>query len=163
MARKSAGILVYRVDRGELEVLLVHPGGPYWQKRDIGAWQIPKGELFDNEEPDVAARREFVEETGWVLKEALYPLGEIRQHGGKSVTAFATEGAFLVSTLVSQAFDIEWPPHSGLTQSFPEVDRAEWFTVVQAYEKMLDSQRPFLDRLIDFISRGSVQRLADMP
>ncbi|WP_168879173.1 NUDIX domain-containing protein [Rhizobium sp. P28RR-XV] len=102
MVQKSAGILAYRVDRSELEVLLVHPGGPYWQKRDIGAWQIPKGELFDNEEADVAARREFAEETGWILEGALYPLGEIRQHGGKSVMAFASEGAFSVSTFISQ-------------------------------------------------------------
>ncbi len=154
MARRSAGILAYRLDRGEIEVLLIHPGGPYWQKRDFGAWQIPKGELLDNEAADAAAKREFAEETGWVLKGELYSLGEIRQHGGKTVTAFATEGAYSVSTLVSQTFDMEWPPHSGFMQSFPEIDRAEWFTLAQAHQKMLDSQRPFLDRLADLISRG---------
>lgn len=147
MVAKSAGVLVYRKRAGALQVLLVHPGGPFWAKRDAGAWSIPKGEYADDEEPEAAARREFAEETGWVLAGDLTLLGEVRQKAGKAVTAFAAEGDFDPAMLKSNEFEMEWPPKSGRRASFPEVDRAEWFSLDQAREKMIEGQRPLLDRL----------------
>ena len=113
MAAKSAGVLVYRKRAGEIEVLLVHPGGPFWARRDSGAWSIPKGEYADSEDPEAAARREFTEETGWAVEGDLTPLGEIRQKAGKVVTAFAAEGDFDPASLESNSFEMEWPPKSG--------------------------------------------------
>jgi len=130
-----------------IRVLLVHPGGPFWSKRDLGAWSIPKGEYTDDEQPEAAARREFAEELGIELQHALRPLGEVSQKGGKLVVAFAAEGDFDVTALRSNMFEIEWPPRSGRRQSFPEVDRAEWFALPVAREKIIDGQRPLLDRL----------------
>jgi predicted NUDIX family NTP pyrophosphohydrolase len=143
----SAGILMYRRAGATLEVLLVHPGGPYWRARDAGAWSIPKGELDAGEDAGAAARREFAEEKGFNLAAPLEPLGEIRQRGGKRVTAFAVEGDIDVAAVESNSFEIEWPPRSGKTQIFPEVDRAEWFDLPTARAKILESQRPFLQRL----------------
>ncbi|RWE11898.1 MAG: NUDIX domain-containing protein [Mesorhizobium sp.] len=148
MAKRSAGILPYRRSSNELQVLLVHPGGPFWQSRDLGAWSIAKGEYGDDEQPEAAARREFVEETGWELDGALLALGELRQRGGKLITAFGVEGDFDAGTLRSNMFEMEWPPRSGRMQFFPEIDRAGWFGVDMAREKMLIGQRPFLDRLV---------------
>ena len=130
-----------------IRVLLVHPGGPFWSKRDLGAWSIPKGEYTGDEEPEAAARREFAEELGIELQLALRPLGEISQKGGKLVVAFAAEGDLDVTALRSNMFEIEWPPRSGRRQSFPEIDRAEWFALPAAREKIIDGQRPLLDRL----------------
>jgi predicted NUDIX family NTP pyrophosphohydrolase len=143
----SAGILMYRRGGSTLQVLLVHPGGPYWRTKDAGAWSIPKGELGAGEEAGDAARREFAEETGFNLAAPLEPLGEIRQRGGKRVTAFAVEGDIDVAAVKSNTFELEWPPRSGKLQIFPEIDRAEWFDLPTAHAKILESQRPFLERL----------------
>jgi predicted NUDIX family NTP pyrophosphohydrolase len=148
----SAGILMYRRAGANLEVLLVHPGGPYWRKKDEGAWSIPKGEMDEGEDAEPAARREFMEETGVVLSGPLDPLGEIRQRGGKRVIAFAVEGDLDAQTIRSNTFEFEWPPKSGRMQSFPEVDRAEWFELQSAHAKMLEGQRPFLVRLAEFVN-----------
>lgn len=147
MAARSAGILVYRKRAGQIEVLLVHPGGPFWARRDAGAWSIPKGEHAADEEPADAALREFVEETGWPLAGGLVPLGDVRQKAGKTVTAFAVEGDFEPATLRSNEFEMEWPPRSGRRARFPEVDRAGWFSLDAAREKLVEGQRPLLDRL----------------
>jgi predicted NUDIX family NTP pyrophosphohydrolase len=148
MAALSAGILLYRQGAdGAVEVLLVHPGGPFWTKKDLGAWSIPKGEYDAAEDPEAAARREFAEELGVMLEAPLLPLGVLRQKGGKQVTAFAAEADLDVSAIRSNEFQLEWPPRSGRMQSFPEVDRAEWFPLPAAADKILASQRPFLDRL----------------
>ena len=147
MIRRSAGILLYRRNGGELEVLLAHPGGPFWQKRDAGAWTIPKGEFDAGEEPEAAARREFREELGIDATGTLQPLGEIVQKGRKHVVAFALEGNFDTATLRSDTFEIEWPPRSGRLRAFPEVDRVEWMTLRAAREKILPSQAVLLERL----------------
>ena len=151
MAAKSAGILVYRKRAGGIEVLLVHPGGPFWARRDAGAWSIPKGEYADSEDPEAAARREFTEETGWAIEGDLTPLGEIRQKAGKVVTAFAAEGDFDLASLESNRFEMEWPPKSGRIASFPEVDRAGWFALAEAHEKIIEGQRLLLDRLEELV------------
>jgi predicted NUDIX family NTP pyrophosphohydrolase len=144
----SAGILAYRNRARGLEVLLVHPGGPFWRKRDGGAWSIPKGEMDDADSPEQVARREFVEELGPSASiGALRPLGDIRQRGGKRVIAFAGEGHFDPAALISNTFEIEWPPRTGRRQTFPEVDRAEWFDIEFARIKMLSAQVELLDRL----------------
>ncbi|TGQ41943.1 MULTISPECIES: NUDIX domain-containing protein [unclassified Mesorhizobium] len=153
MAKRSAGILPYRKSADGLEVLLVHPGGPFWQKRDLGAWSIAKGEYGDDEQTEAAARREFAEETGWEIDAVLQPLGELRQRGGKLITAFGAEADFNASALRSNVFEMEWPPRSGRMQSFPEIDRGEWFGLDMAREKMLVGQRPFLDRLVASVRR----------
>jgi predicted NUDIX family NTP pyrophosphohydrolase len=147
MAAKSAGVLLYKHEGGTLKVLLVHPGGPFWAKKDAGAWSIPKGEYVDGEEPEAAARREFEEELGIAVAGELRPLGEAVQPSRKRVTAFAAEGDLDVGAIRSNTFEIEWPPKSGRRQSFPEVDRAGWFTLDDAREKILPAQRVFLDRL----------------
>jgi predicted NUDIX family NTP pyrophosphohydrolase len=148
MASRSAGILLYRLVGGAPWVLLVHPGGPYWASKDLGAWTIPKGLIEPGEAPEAAARREFAEETGAALAGKLLALGEIVQAGGKRVTAFACEGDFEVAGLHSNLFELEWPPKSGRTRSFPEVDRAGWFSLAAAREKILISQEPLIDRLV---------------
>ena len=147
MASQSAGILLYNRDEDGVRVLLAHPGGPFWAKKDLGAWSIPKGE-YDDEAPEAAARREFAEETGMALTAPLIPLGDIRQTSGKRVTAFAAEGAFDPATLVSNLFEMEWPPKSGRRQSFPEVDRAEWFSPDDARRRLIPAQAAFIDRLL---------------
>jgi len=146
--RQSAGILLYRRTQGRLQVLLVHPGGPFWAKKDQGAWTIPKGEYADDEEPEHAARREFAEETGATLpNDALTDLGEIKQKSGKRVRAYAVQGDFDSKKLRSNTFELEWPPRSGRRIEVPEVDRAEWFDLDEAGDRILEAQRPFLERL----------------
>ena len=152
MAKRSAGILMYRTGDYELSILLVHPGGPFWRTKDAGAWSIPKGEVDQDEEAAAAARREFEEELGTAAPGELIPLGEIRQKGGKVVEAFAVQGDLDTSRIVSNSFECEWPPRSGRTQSFPEVDRAEWFTIAAAREKLLESQWQLLDRLTEALA-----------
>lgn len=149
MGRVSAGVLFYRRREAGIEVLLVHPGGPFWARKDAGAWMLPKGELHPGEEALAAAQREFAEETGFPLAaDATYaPLGEVRQRGGKTVIAFAVEGDCDPAALGSNTFEIEWPPHSGRRQQFPEVDRAAFFTLAEAAKKILPSEAAFLDRL----------------
>ena len=148
--KRSAGVLVYRHGVAGLEVLLVHPGGPFWSRKDEGGWFIPKGEINPEEEPLAAAYREFEEELGSVPPEAgAIDLGEIVQPSRKVVTAFAFEGDFDPVTLASNVFEMEWPPKSGRKQSFPEADRAEWFSIEEARKKMLPGQVPFIDRLIE--------------
>ena len=152
MAKRSAGILMYRSDGTGLSILLVHPGGPFWRNKDAGAWSIPKGEIGEDEDSAAAALREFEEELGTVPAGELTPLGEIRQKGGKIVEAFAVQGDLDTSRIVSNSFECEWPPRSGRTHSFPEVDRAEWFTIAAAREKLLESQWPLLDRLVEALA-----------
>jgi len=144
----SAGILMYRQTGRGLEVLLVHPGGPFWRNKDEGAWSIPKGELTEAEDAAIAARREFQEETGCALSGSLEPLGDVRQRGGKRVTAFAVEGDLDVDAIKSNRFEIEWPPKGGKMRSFPEIDAAAWFDLPTAHIKILESQRTLLDRLL---------------
>jgi predicted NUDIX family NTP pyrophosphohydrolase len=144
MARKSAGLLVYRHRAKRLEVLLVHPGGPFWQNRDTGAWSIPKGEFSDDEDALAAARREFQEETGLVASGEFVPLSPIRQRGGKTVYAWLVECELNLSQVKSNTFSMEWPPRSGKLQEFAEIDRAEWFTLDRAMEKILEGQRTLL-------------------
>ena len=130
-------------------MLLVHPGGPFWRNKDSGAWSIPKGEIGAAKDPEQSARREFFEEFGPCASiDWLHALGEVRQHGGKRVIAFAGEGSFDPAMLASNTFDIEWPPRSGRWQSFPEVDRAEWYDIETARSKMLSAQVELLDRLL---------------
>ena len=147
--RRSAGILLHRRGPdGEREVLLVHPGGPFWARKDAGAWSIPKGEVEPGDDPRATALREFAEETGTTLPDAaLSELGEVRQKGGKVVTAFAAEGDLDPRAIRSNTFELEWPPRSGRIQSFPEVDRAEWFGLAHAREKLVPAQAELLDRL----------------
>lgn len=147
MARRSAGILPYRRRQSFLEVLLGHPGGPFWRRRDKGAWSILKGEYEGGEDPVAAARREFAEETGWTVKAPLESLGEIRQSGGKIITAYATQADFDTATLNSNAFVLEWPPGTSRMQSFPEIDRAQWFPLEDAMQAIVPGQAEFLDRL----------------
>jgi len=148
MSKKSAGLLLYREVSGRLEVLLCHPGGPFWAKRDEGAWSIPKGEFEDGEDPLSAAKREFTEETGFTpVGEEFLPLEPIRQAGGKLVDAWALRCDLDPSGLKSNTFSLEWPPKSGRYQEFPEVDRAAWLDVEEASPKMLKGQLPFLDEL----------------
>jgi predicted NUDIX family NTP pyrophosphohydrolase len=149
MAKRSAGILLHREGPGGREVLLVHPGGPFWARRDDGAWSIPKGEYDEDEEAMACALREFEEELGSALEHAgeLVELGEVRQRNRKVVTAWAAEGDLDPSAVRSNTFSMEWPPRSGRRQEFPEIDRAEWFTLARAREKLIDAQAAFVDRL----------------
>jgi predicted NUDIX family NTP pyrophosphohydrolase len=147
MPKRSAGILMYRRSENGLEVLLVHPGGPFWAKKDLGAWSIPKGEYSDAEEALAVAVREFEEETGLRAQGDFQPLGELVQPGRKIVTAWAVEGDFDIATLKSNMFELEWPPKSGRKASFPEVDRAEWFSLDEARRRILPGQQEFLARL----------------
>ena len=128
-------------------MLLVHPGGPFWRNKDLGAWSIPKGEYGPGEEPEVAARKEFREEVGFEMTGELFPLSEIRQRGGKIVKAFAVATDIDVQNIQSNMFEIEWPPRSGRRQKFPEVDRAEWFDLNSARTKINEAQRTLLDRM----------------
>jgi predicted NUDIX family NTP pyrophosphohydrolase len=151
MPSRSAGILLWRRSAGTPQVLLVHPGGPFWAKKDFGAWSIPKGEFSEGKDPEAAARREFFEELGAEISGPLTTLGEIRQAGGKRVLGYAAEGDFDCAALKSNSFEMEWPPRSGRRQSFLEVDRAEWLSLEAAREKILAGQLPFLDRLAEVL------------
>jgi predicted NUDIX family NTP pyrophosphohydrolase len=146
----SAGILLYRRREGAVQVLLVHPGGPFWARKDLGAWSIPKGELDEDEDPRACALREFAEETGTRLPDAaLDELGSVKLKSGKLVLAFAVEGDLDPATIASNTFEMEWPPRSGRMQSFPEIDRAEWFDLAAAREKLNPAQAAFIDRLAE--------------
>jgi predicted NUDIX family NTP pyrophosphohydrolase len=147
MPKKSAGILCYRYKHNTLEVLLVHPGGPFWAKKDAGAWSIPKGEFEEGEDVEATARREFQEETGQVVSGDLVPLTPVKYTAGKIIHAFAVEADVDVSLIQSNFFSMEWPPKSGKQQQFPEVDRGEWFNVSQAAEKINPHQAALLDQL----------------
>ena len=146
-AKRSAGILLYRHCNGELQVFLAHPGGPFWAKKDLGAWTIPKGEIDDGEDPLEAAKREFEEEIGVKLEGTFAPLTPVRQKGGKTVLAWAVEGECDAGNIRSNVFSMEWPPKSGRQAQFPEVDRAGWFTLEEARAKILESQRPIIEEL----------------
>lgn len=147
LPKKSAGLLLYRSGAEGLEVLLVHPGGPFWRAKDDGAWTIPKGEIEEGEDELAAARREFGEETGWRPAGAAHDLGSVRQAGGKRVRVWAVAGDWDPAKLASNSFSVEWPPRSGRLQEFPEADRAAWFSLAAARRKILKSQIAFLDRL----------------
>lgn len=151
MTRRSAGLLLYRRRERGLELFLVHPGGPFWAKKDLGAWSIPKGEYAGDEEALSAAKREFAEETGTCAEQAiagaLIELGEVRQPGGKLVTAWAAEGDLDASLLRSNLCEIEWPPRSGRKIAIPEVDRGAWFSFAEAEEKIMKGQASLLARL----------------
>jgi predicted NUDIX family NTP pyrophosphohydrolase len=147
MPKRSAGLLMYRLREGHLEIFLVHPGGPFWAKKDLGAWSISKGEYVEGELPLEAARREFQEETGFAAEGDFLELGAVQQAGGKVVMAWAFEGDCDPSKLVSNLCEIEWPPRSGRKIEIPEVDRGSWFSIADARERILKGQAPFLDRL----------------
>jgi predicted NUDIX family NTP pyrophosphohydrolase len=150
--KRSAGILLYRFVAGEPQLLVVHPGGPFWAKRDLGAWSIPKGEYDDAEHPRACALRELEEELGSLpslAEEEMVDLGEVRQKGGKEVRVWAAEGDFEPATLHSNTFTMQWPPRSGEQREFPEVDRAEWLSPEEAREKLIPAQIAFVDRLLE--------------
>jgi predicted NUDIX family NTP pyrophosphohydrolase len=154
-AARSAGLLLFRHTGTRVEVLLGHLGGPYFTRRDDGAWSIPKGEYGPDEEPLAAALREFTEEFGSAPPPtaAALPLGEVRQRNGKLVTAWAVEADFDADTIVSNTFEIEWPPRSGRRQEFPEIDRAAWFDVATARTKMIVGQDALIDRLAEKVEQ----------
>jgi predicted NUDIX family NTP pyrophosphohydrolase len=154
MGKVSAGLLMYRQRNQQLEVLLVHLGGPFWKKKDVGAWFVPKGEVNPGEEELSAAKREFTEETGLVPGKNLLPLGSVKHKSGKQVLAWAFEGDCDPSALRSNTFEMEWPPRSGKTREFPEIDRAAFFTMEAAREKMHPTEFAFVTRLIQAVSRG---------
>jgi predicted NUDIX family NTP pyrophosphohydrolase len=147
MAKISAGILLFRRRPPDLEVMLVHPGGPFWAKKDLGAWSIPKGLADEGEDLLAAAKREFLEETGATVEGEFLDLGAHKQPGGKTVVAWAHEREFDPALLKSNTFAIEWPPHSGKTAEFPEVDRAAWFSIDEALEKINKGQKPIIAAL----------------
>jgi len=148
MPKRSAGLLMYRLRERNLEVFLVHPGGPFWAKKDLGAWSIPKGEYAESENPLEAARREFTEETGFEAKGDFIDLGTIQQAGGKLVSVWAIEGDCDPAGLRSNLCRIEWPPRSGRQIEIPEVDRGAWFGVEEARARILQSQAPIIDLLL---------------
>ena len=154
MAVESAGILLYKHQGRGLLVLLVHPGGPFWRNKDDGAWSIPKGERAAGEDAETTARREFAEELGATPAGTLIPLGRIRQSGGKQVDGFALEVDLDVERIAGNTFEIEWPPRSGRRQSFPEVDRAAWFSPAEARQKINAGQKPFIDRLEELCAKS---------
>ncbi|HXQ89409.1 MAG TPA: NUDIX domain-containing protein [Solirubrobacterales bacterium] len=160
-AKRSAGVLLFRRGGDGVEFLLVHPGGPFWAKKDAGAWSIPKGQIEEAEEPRACAVRELEEELGPALQidpEALIELGSIRQRAGKVVEAWAAEAEFDPAALASNTFTIEWPPRSGKQAEFPEVDRAEWLGLEAAREKILPAQSELLDRLLERLESGDGER-----
>lgn len=157
MPKLSAGLLLFRGPHNHLEVFLVHPGGPFWAKKDEGAWSLPKGEYAASEDPLAAAKREFREETGFLIDGEFLPLGEIKQPSAKHVHAWAVEADVDPTLIQSNAFTLEWPPKSGKLREFPEVDRAEWFSLADARRKILKGQRPFLERLSARLSTGLIQ------
>jgi len=147
--RQSAGLLLYRRNGNGVEVLLGHPGGPFWRNKDLGSWSIPKGLIAEGEKPLAAARREFTEETGHRPRGKSLPLGEARQPGGKLGQVWAVEDDWDAASLKSNMFEMEWPPRSGRRHSFPELDRAEWFDLAEAQAKILKGQAIFLTRLLE--------------
>jgi predicted NUDIX family NTP pyrophosphohydrolase len=147
MAKQSAGVLLYRFRQAAPEVFLVHPGGPFWAKKDAGAWSIPKGEAAPGEDLLTRAQREFAEETGFAASGEFRPLAPVKQSGGKIVHAWAVEGDCDAAAIKSNSFDLEWPPRSGRVQAFPEIDRAQWFGLAAAREKINPAQRGLIDEL----------------
>jgi predicted NUDIX family NTP pyrophosphohydrolase len=152
VAKRSAGLLLYRKRGTSFELFLVHPGGPFWAKKDLGAWSIPKGGYEDGEEPLDAARREFMEETGFAAPANAVALGEVKQAGGKIVMAWAAEGDCDPERMVSNMCSIEWPPRSGRMIDIPEADRGGWFAPEEARTRILKSQQPFLERLAGMLA-----------
>ena len=155
MAKLSAGILMFRRRNSTLQVFLVHPGGPFWRSKNVGAWSIPKGEYSEGEDPLDAAKREFREETGIEITGQFVSLGQIKQPSGKIITAWAMEGDCSPEEIRSNTFSMEWPPKSGRQQEFPEIDRGDWFDLTEAKERILKGQRGFLDRLLAQIGSGA--------
>ena len=151
-----------RLPDGHVQVLLVHPGGPFWAKRDLGAWTFPKGEYEESEDAVEAAKREFVEETGFLVEEPFISLGSLKQPSGKLVSIWAFEADCDPAALVSNEFEMEWPPKSGLTASFVEIDRAGWFSLSEAREKLSKGQVGFLEALADVVPDPSSSAAADM-
>ena len=155
MPKLSAGVLLYRICDGVVETLIAHPGGPFWARKDDGAWSIPKGEYTDGEDPWAAAQREFSEELGLPVPAGpRVDLGTLKQPSGKVVTAFAVRGDLDVSDARSNTFELEWPKGSGNISEYPEIDRVGWFSVAEAHVKLLKGQRPLLDRLMAALERG---------
>jgi predicted NUDIX family NTP pyrophosphohydrolase len=154
MPRRSAGILLYRRRHRQLEIFLVHMGGPFWENRDEGAWTIPKGEYAETEDPRAAALREFEEETGYRIEGDLVELQPVRQAGGKIVHAWAVEGDVDAGNIRSNTFNVEWPPNSGRWQAYPEVDRAAWFDPPMARAKIIAAQRALIDEIERFLGAG---------
>jgi predicted NUDIX family NTP pyrophosphohydrolase len=152
--KTSAGLLMYRLHKGELEVLLVHPGGPFWRKKDLGAWTISKGELEPGEEALEAARREFAEETGLQPEGPFLPLTPVKQKAGKTILAWAFQGDCDPADIRSNTFPMEWPPRSGQMCEFPEIDRAAFFTIAEALPKINPAQTPLLEELASRIRKG---------
>jgi predicted NUDIX family NTP pyrophosphohydrolase len=157
MPKKSAGLLMFRRREGFIEVFLVHPGGPFWARKDEGAWSIPKGEYAPGEDPLEAAKREFQEETGFHAAGEFLPLTPRKQPSGKIISAWALEGDGDASAIQSNKFSMEWPPRSGKQQEFPEVDRAGWFSIPAAKAKILKGQMPFLDELNEILDRRGMK------
>jgi predicted NUDIX family NTP pyrophosphohydrolase len=153
--KRSAGILMYRRRESSLEVFLVHPGGPFWAKKDVGAWTVPKGEYAEDERPLDAAIREFGEETGFAIEGEFVELGTITQASGKVVSAWACAGDLDPEKLISNSCEIEWPPHSGRRITIPEVDRGGWFSLAEAKKRILPAQQPFLERLRKLAENGN--------
>jgi predicted NUDIX family NTP pyrophosphohydrolase len=152
--KTSAGILLYRRRTSGLEVFLVHPGGPFWTKKDLGAWSLPKGEFEPGEDPLDAAKREFTEETGFPIGGEFRALTPLRQPSGKTIHAWAVEGDCDPAAVRSNTFEMEWPPRSGKRSAFPEVDRADWFSLEEARRRIIAGQAPFLDQLAHSLSRA---------
>jgi predicted NUDIX family NTP pyrophosphohydrolase len=161
MPKKSAGLLMYRRRQGGPEVFLVHPGGPFWAQKDEGAWSIPKGEYGPGEDPFEVAKREFQEETGFPAEGNFMPLTPRKQPSGKIITAWALEGDCDASLIKSNTFSMEWPTRSGKQQEFPEVDRAGWFPIPAAKEKIITGQAPFLDELNEILKEGKERKRKD--
>ena len=161
MGKKSAGLVMYRYRDSNLEVFLVHPGGPYWAKKDDGAWSIPKGEYSDNEEPFAAAKREFKEETGYDAEGNFIPLTPIKQPSRKLISAWAFEGDCDASTIKSNTFTMEWPPRSGKQAEFPEVDRAEWFSTNKAKKKLLKGHIGLIEELCEILQYDSSNEIEE--
>ena len=163
MAKTSAGLLMYRLRAGHLEVLLAHPGGPFWTNKDLGAWTIPKGLVDTDEDQLAAARREFQEETGTKPEGDFFPLGEVLQKGGKTVVAWACEGDLDPTAIKSNTFKKEWPPRSGQWRECPEVDRAEFFSIAEAKAKINPAQAAFLSRLDAILPPGAASSTGARP
>jgi predicted NUDIX family NTP pyrophosphohydrolase len=153
-AKRSAGILLYRMRAGAPEVFLVHPGGPFWAKKDAGAWSIPKGEFAEGEDPLEHAKREFLEETGFPVDGEFRPLSPVKIRSGKTIYAWAVAGDIDAASIFSNLFSMEWPPKSGRQQAFPEVDRGGWFDLQAARLKLQDGQLKFLDELAESLARA---------
>jgi predicted NUDIX family NTP pyrophosphohydrolase len=163
MPKTSAGILMYRRSGDSIEVFLVHPGGPFWIRKDLGSWSIPKGEYEPGEDPLDAARREFNEETGFVADGEFIPLTPIKQKSGKIVSAWAVEGNVDATAIESNMFSMEWPPKSGRQEEFPEVDRAGWFTPDEGRLKVNPAQAAFIDTLCAYLSSSTVSSSPQTP